>query len=186
MQRLAVGFTFLILLLSSAQAEDIRVYRQGEIPDPAEVSRILGGTGDGGLKGGSKLKIRGVKDRGENMAELTQPPKPSALSLPVNFDLNSASIRNDAYPALEAILTGIRHSENKHLIIIEGHTDATGSRTYNETLSRKRAESVKQFLVAQGVLPSRLQAIGYGDHRLLKPEEPFAPENRRVQFRAAQ
>jgi OOP family OmpA-OmpF porin len=65
--------------------------------------------------------------------------------------------------------------------LIEGHTDAAGSRLYNTALSRRRAQTVKDYLVREaGVDPSRLQIIGKGPSEPASRTDPYAAENRRV------
>ena len=69
-------------------------------------------------------------------------------------------------------------------LTIEGHTCSIGTEAYNMALGKRRAESVKQFLVSQGIDPNRLETISYGETRLKVPErhaEDFA-KNRRVEF----
>jgi outer membrane protein OmpA-like peptidoglycan-associated protein len=68
-------------------------------------------------------------------------------------------------------------------IRIEGHTDSTGGEAYNQALSERRAESVKNELVAQNIAAERIQTVGYGLSRPVATNE--TPEgrqlNRRVQ-----
>jgi outer membrane protein OmpA-like peptidoglycan-associated protein len=73
-------------------------------------------------------------------------------------------------------------------IIVAAHTDDIGSDEYNVDLSHKRAGSVVEFLVANGVSDKRLESVGYGESR---PEVPNDTEenrarNRRVEFRVAE
>ena len=49
--------------------------------------------------------------------------------------------------------------------VVEGHTDERGTREYNLALGARRADSVKAFLVSQGVAPTRLRTISYGKER---------------------
>jgi outer membrane protein OmpA-like peptidoglycan-associated protein len=63
---------------------------------------------------------------------------------------------------------------------IEGHTDAVGPAARNQTLSQERAEEVRLYLVALGVHPSRLKAVGRGASDPANPLNPAAAENRRV------
>ena len=97
------------------------------------------------------------------------------------FDVNKYDIK----PVAQANLTKLAGIFNKYPdteILIEGHTDSTGTRDYNMDLSRRRAQSVANALAAQQVLVSRLNQMGYG------PDQPVAPnstaagraQNRRV------
>ena len=64
---------------------------------------------------------------------------------------------------------------------IEGHADPRGSEEANLKLSQARAESVREYLLAShGVAAERVTAVGKGSSALMKPNEPAAPENRRV------
>jgi outer membrane protein OmpA-like peptidoglycan-associated protein len=110
--------------------------------------------------------------------------KPSALSLPVQFSFDSAEILPAAKAQLDALAEGIRLLPGDRPVLIEGHTDATGSDDYNEKLSQRRAQAVKRYLVSQhSIEATRLRAIGQGEYHTLPGRDPHAPENRRVQFR---
>jgi outer membrane protein OmpA-like peptidoglycan-associated protein len=70
-------------------------------------------------------------------------------------------------------------------IEIGGHTDNTGDKIKNKTLSQNRAKSVKDYLISKGVDASRLSAIGYGDSKPIadnKTEQGRA-QNRRTVFK---
>ena len=64
---------------------------------------------------------------------------------------------------------------------IEGHTDAAGSRAGNVALSRRRAQSVADYLVSMGVPRSRIEVQGYGPDRPLTGTSRTSPQNRRVE-----
>jgi len=86
--------------------------------------------------------------------------------------------------AVAALAQGIRLLPAIRSVMIQGHTDAVGSDFYNEELSQRRALAVKRYLVAtHGIDPSRLRTMGVGKYEPLPGRDPFAPENRRVQFR---
>jgi outer membrane protein OmpA-like peptidoglycan-associated protein len=71
--------------------------------------------------------------------------------------------------------------KEEKVFVIEGHTDRAGTNSYNEELSRQRAEAVKTYLIKEmGVSPDRLQAVGKGFAELANPRDPFGGENRRV------
>lgn len=108
----------------------------------------------------------------------------AALSLPVQFNFDSADILPAARPQLDALAEGIRRLGADKRVVIEGHTDAAGSDTYNESLSLRRAQAVKRYLVAMHRIdPARLQALGLGEYAPLPGIDPHAGKNRRVQFR---
>jgi len=66
--------------------------------------------------------------------------------------------------------------------VIEGHTDERGTREYNLALGARRAEAVKEFLVAEGVSPARIKTITYGKERpiALCSNESCYSQNRRA------
>jgi outer membrane protein OmpA-like peptidoglycan-associated protein len=83
------------------------------------------------------------------------------------------------------VAEGIKMLPATHNVTIEGHTDALGTHEYNLQLSRRRAEAVKHYLVAQhGLSAQRLKTVGYGEGRPIDGDAA-RPENRRVQFRGA-
>jgi len=63
---------------------------------------------------------------------------------------------------------------------IEGHTDASGSAVRNRDLSRRRAQSVADYLVNSGIPAGRLEVVGYGSSQPLPGLPAVSPENRRV------
>ncbi len=67
-------------------------------------------------------------------------------------------------------------------LILAGFTDAKGSETYNQGLSERRADAVKQLLSEKYEIEAgNLVTVGYGPKQLKDPANPFAAENRRVQ-----
>ena len=69
-----------------------------------------------------------------------------------------------------------------YAIIIEGHADEQGTREYNIALGARRADSVKNYLIAQGVSGSRMQTVSYGKERPIAicSEESCYAQNRRA------
>ncbi len=82
----------------------------------------------------------------------------------IYYDYDKWFIRNDAKPELDNLAQLMK--ENQISIELGSHTDARGSYKYNMVLSQKRAQSVVDYLVQQGIAPSRLTAVGYGETRL--------------------
>ncbi|MBY0432105.1 MAG: OmpA family protein, partial [Rhodospirillales bacterium] len=106
-----------------------------------------------------------------------------AVGFPINFDTGSATIRPDSVAFLESI-GGLLQKDAAMHMVIEGHTDARGNYQSNMELSRARANSVASYLAGRyGVEASRLQVVGKGPMEPLVPADPYAADNRRVQFR---
>jgi len=79
----------------------------------------------------------------------------------IRFEFNSANIEKDSTPALNEVITLLKEDTALQLSI-EGHTDNIGSAESNQKLSETRAQSVKDYLVANGVDSARLSSVGYG------------------------
>jgi OmpA-OmpF porin, OOP family len=80
----------------------------------------------------------------------------------VLFDTDKSNIK----PLMAHILNEVVDVLNSNpgmKLEVQGHTDSRGTKTYNQTLSEKRADSVKRYLVEKGIAPSRLTSIGYGE-----------------------
>ena len=85
----------------------------------------------------------------------------------VQFPVGQAVILPNNYPLLTTVQKAI-NTFGKPDVVVEGHTDSTGSETLNQQLSQKRAEAVKQYLVYNGTLPAgKIAAVGYGSSRPL-------------------
>ena len=82
----------------------------------------------------------------------------------VFFDFDKSNIRPDQRATLEKQAAWLKTYPQVKLMI-EGHCDERGTREYNLALGERRANSVKDFLVALGINPDRLQTISYGKER---------------------
>lgn len=102
----------------------------------------------------------------------------------ITFATNSADIASNFYGPLNNLASSFKQY-NQNNIEIVGHTDSTGSHQYNVNLSQLRAQSVANYLMAQGVEPGRLSSRGMG------PDQPVASnateagrsQNRRVEIK---
>jgi OOP family OmpA-OmpF porin len=79
------------------------------------------------------------------------------------FDTNKTTFRMEAQPALEKYAEQVRRVTSVEAVQITGHTDNTGTSDYNQKLSEQRAATVKDFLVKQGVDPSKITILGKGE-----------------------
>ncbi len=109
---------------------------------------------------------------------------PASFDITLNFPFNSTEITADSREKLDRVVKALTDPSTIKLgIIVSGHTDAAGSGEYNQLLSERRAQAVRQFLISErGIDPKRLVAKGYGKSRLLLPSDPYNELNRRVQF----
>jgi outer membrane protein OmpA-like peptidoglycan-associated protein len=98
------------------------------------------------------------------------------------FDFDSANLRPEAKENLTQLAGILQKYENTE-ILIEGHTDATGSEEYNQGLSERRADSVSGFLGGLGVKKIRMTTVGYGETQPVADNETAAGQqaNRRVE-----
>jgi len=101
----------------------------------------------------------------------------------VSFDFDKAAIRYSFRRSLDK-LAAVISKYDRTVVHIVGHTDAIGSREYNQQLSERRARSVEDYLVSRGVSPSRLQAWGRGEDepRASNDTEAGRQLNRRVEI----
>lgn len=100
--------------------------------------------------------------------------------IPVYFDYDMASVDPRTREVLERHAQFI--NQNDFDVVIEGHCDHHGTDSYNLALGERRARSVGQFLVTQGVDPGRISVISYGEFRAASDHDESL--NRRAEFRA--
>jgi outer membrane protein OmpA-like peptidoglycan-associated protein len=99
------------------------------------------------------------------------------------FDFDRADLRADAERTLAEVAEVLTAYADRPARI-EGHTDSIASEAYNQELSERRAEAVRAWLVARGVSPARLSAVGHGESRPVADNASAAGRqiNRRVEI----
>jgi outer membrane protein OmpA-like peptidoglycan-associated protein len=114
--------------------------------------------------------------------------KESARGLIVNvsdvlFDTGMHTLKPGAREKL-ARVAGILLTYPDLRLEVDGHTDSVGDDDYNQTLSERRAESVRAYLVQQGISPSAIVALGYGKSQPVASNSLAAgrQQNRRVEL----
>lgn len=174
---LALGFSI------NAYAGNVQMY-SGQAPSAEEMGNILFA---GDKQSAPKVKTRsisfGKKVSVEPVVAETE-PQADTIGLPIKFAYNSTTILPESRPFLDEIgkmLTLADFAEEK--LVIEGHTDASGSKSYNHHLSERRAQSVRTYLVENYQIASnRLFVTGKGESTPLQGYSPYNGINRRVQF----
>lgn len=99
----------------------------------------------------------------------------------VFFGLDSSSLSGEAKSALDRQAKWLMNHD-RFSITVSGHCDERGTKEYNIALGERRAESVKRYLVSQGVDASRIETISYGKERpaVIGNNERAWSQNRRA------
>lgn len=123
---------------------------------------------------------------GSEAAQVTREGDLLAITLKgdVTFDTNSTVVRPGLYNEIDRIAqVMVQYPETQ--IVVQGHTDSSGSDEYNQRLSERRAETVKNLILQRGVDSSRITSMGYGESMPVASNN--TPEgrqmNRRVEIR---
>lgn len=106
------------------------------------------------------------------------------INLTIEFKYNSDRPTEAGDRQLHVLADALRDpSLHGYRFLLAGHTDARGSDAYNQSLSERRALAVKDYLiVAAHIAPEKLKTVGFGESRLLLPNDPDSPRNRRVEI----
>ena len=107
------------------------------------------------------------------------------LIMPGNITLVTAGhdLNADFYRVLDSVALVLQEFKQT-LIVVAGHTDSRGSDSYNQALSERRANSVANYLLGQGVLAARIDAVGFGEKAPIADNgtEAGRAQNRRVEL----
>src|ERR1051326_6954330 len=161
----------------------------------AIIGNQVGGQGRTGAAVGAAIgaAIGGAEGHrmDQQQKELQQIPgvevtRPTANEIDINltndilFDFNSYALRSESKSTLQNLADNFRKYPDEQ-ISVEGHTDAIGSLDANQRLSEQRADTVRNYLVDQGVTGTRITSIGYGETRPKATND--TPEGRQLNRR---
>jgi outer membrane protein OmpA-like peptidoglycan-associated protein len=99
----------------------------------------------------------------------------------VLFDVDSSIVKPDARDALDEA-SGVFTEFPKTAIVVQGHTDSTGTEEHNQSLSERRAQAVVAYLTGKGIEPARMAPMGYGEGQPIASNDTAdgRAKNRRV------
>ena len=122
--------------------------------------------------------------RGVEVIPGQEEEKAPSIDLHIGFEFDSAKLDTDGVLTLKRLAAALKDPRLQgYRFQIAGHTDAVGSDSYNQALSERRAEAVRDNLVFYyDIDPARLTTVGYGKTKLLDPSKPTDGINRRVQI----
>jgi outer membrane protein OmpA-like peptidoglycan-associated protein len=138
----------------------------------------------------AQMETEAERQRADELAreleELQARPTERGLVLTLGdvfFEVDRSELQPGAEVHLTRLVEFLQEYPDRN-VLIEGHTDSTGSESYNLDLSRRRAEAVRGFLVGRGVAPSRVATEGYGLSRPIASNATVAgrQQNRRVEI----
>ncbi len=114
---------------------------------------------------------------------LLTPIEGGRTRLLVFFDFDKAELKEESFPELDRLVELLRAYPNLR-VLIEGHTDDVGTDEYNDRLSQRRADAVKQYLVQNGIAAQRIETKGWGRRKPLVrgTTEEARAQNRRVEI----
>ena len=134
--------------------------------------RALKGAGIGAIAGGGtgyymdvqEAKLR--KSLENTGVSVTRDGENIILNMPGNitFEVNQSALRPDFVDVLHSVSLVLKEYKST-MIEVAGHTDSTGSDSYNQMLSQQRAQAVSNVLMNDGVQPVRIDTVGYGETR---------------------
>jgi outer membrane protein OmpA-like peptidoglycan-associated protein len=141
-----------------------------------------GATQSGVAAAGKSLGLKGALK--ELKAEVNSQEIRINLSADVLFDFDKSDLKPAAEHGLQNLLTVVKEKRGTKVLIV-GHTDVRGNAAYNQSLSERRANAVKRWLVAQGTDVGRITASGAGKSRPIRLGHTEADHraNRRVEIR---
>ncbi|WP_298452776.1 OmpA family protein [uncultured Marinobacter sp.] len=167
--------------IASEQAERARLQKQIDSAEERRRTLMLDERSDEAARAQREAEM--LRKRMEELqAERTD--RGMVLTLgDVLFDLNKADLKPSGEQTIGRLAEFMREYEDRR-VRVEGYTDSTGAASYNQTLSERRAQSVSDALVSQGINRSRVETKGFGEQHPVTSNDTSAgrQQNRRVEI----
>lgn len=184
--------TSLILSISVLASTALLAHDSGTVVDSSG-KYITTGSGDCVVFGNpgpdacrtTQTGMQKNKPRSAISKEKTEPEVAKIIDLTgIRFKTNSDILDSSSNQRLDAEAITLKNNPGTN-IIVAGHTDSSGDAAYNQSLSEKRADAVRKYLIEKGVDGSRLSARGYGESEPVASNETSEgrAKNRRVELR---
>ena len=141
--------------------------------------------GAGGAGGGAGGAGSGTGVDTNGLGDAANPASPAYFNQTIGdrvlFEVDQSTL-NDGARAILAQQASWLNTNADYAVIIEGHADEQGTREYNLALGARRANSVQEYLISQGVSASRLRTVSYGKERPVEicSDESCYSRNRRA------
>lgn len=185
-------FARLIFSASVVTSSALLAHDSGAVVDSSGRS-ITTGNGDcvvfGNLEAGAcddmSSKMKRTKSQSDARMKSAEPAVAKVIELSgVSFKTNSEVLDSSSYQRLDKAAITLKNNPGTN-VIVAGHTDSSGDAAYNQSLSEKRANTVRNYLIGKGVDGSRLSARGYGETQPVASNNSSAgrAKNRRVELR---
>lgn len=182
MNRRAI-FTLAAGAVAACAMPGLALAQSGSTPSAATIQRRLEAAPRRALRPESRVSVEELKRR----PDLRRDYAPSIDIQTINFAFGSAEIPYREFYKVEEIAIAMRNilRRRRHeVFLLEGHTDAVGSRSSNQRLSEARARSLARVLAGEFGIPWRsMETVGYGEDFLLVPVPYEEWRNRRVTLR---
>lgn len=185
-----------LTLMVSGCSSNLRTGALGGAAAGAVIGGIASGSARGAIIGAAVGGAAGAAIGGimDSQAEDLQDKLPNArvervgegihitFDSGILFDVNASTLRAAAEQNLRDLVVSLEDYEGTDVLVV-GHTDSTGDAAYNQTLSERRADSARTFLVGAGLDASRVTAMGMGETEPIDTNDTEAgrQENRRVE-----
>lgn len=154
-------------------------------PAGAVLGGIVGGVAGNVIGRNMDKQAKEIKETlpGAEVERVNEGIKVTMKENMVNFAFDSADLTSTAKANLDKLATVLKNNMDTN-INIYGHTDSKGTDAYNQSLSERRANAVRSYLISQGVAASRMITMGVGEKEPIASNSTDAgrAENRRVEF----